>query len=375
MANPKTFTKQQISTTSDQDALQIKNVAGTVVGWIDSTGTGQGNLASGGGSGTPGGSDTQVQFNNTGSFGGSANLSWDNTNNQLSVGGVSSTTSAALTIVGAAAGNAASPIECHSSFANGVNLYTHSNTFFRAPSYTALRSRGTQLSPSLIQLNDQMSYFSSYGYDGSAYAQGATMEAFADETWSTSAHGTRLEFYVTTSTSTNSTLAMVIKNNKFIGINTSTPSALLSVGTALNSISPFQVDNNGNITEIVGTAATSGVSQSSPTHTLSGTYWTGAASATDSWTIQNVVANGTNGTSTLTFGHSGSTGTSSVSLPGPVTPGKFTVAGLPTGAEGQIAYATNGRKVGEGGGAGTGVPVYFSNGSWRVYSTDAPVAS
>lgn len=49
MANPKTFTKQSIITTSDQDALQIKNVEGTVVGWIDSTGTGQGNLASGGG--------------------------------------------------------------------------------------------------------------------------------------------------------------------------------------------------------------------------------------------------------------------------------------------------------------------------------------
>jgi hypothetical protein len=39
------------------------------------------------------------------------------------------------------------------------------------------------------------------------------------------------------------------------------------------------------------------------------------------------------------------------------------------------AYATNGRKVGEGAGAGTGVPVYYSNGSWRVYSTDAAVAA
>lgn len=34
-----------------------------------------------GGSGTPGGADTQVQFNNAGAFGGSANLTWDNTNN------------------------------------------------------------------------------------------------------------------------------------------------------------------------------------------------------------------------------------------------------------------------------------------------------
>lgn len=42
---------------------------------------------------------------------------------------------------------------------------------------------------------------------------------------------------------------------------------------------------------------------------------------------------------------------------------------------GSIAYASNGRKVGEGAGAGTGVPVYYSNGAWRVFSTDAPVSA
>ncbi len=55
--------------------------------------------------------------------------------------------------------------------------------------------------------------------------------------------------------------------------------------------------------------------------------------------------------------------------------GKYTVANLPTGVEGMTAYATNGRKVGQGVGAGTGVPVYFSASSWRVHSTDAAVAS
>jgi hypothetical protein len=61
---------------------------------------------------------------------------------------------------------------------------------------------------------------------------------------------------------------------------------------------------------------------------------------------------------------------------GPVdfNPG-YTVATLPSGSEGQQTYATNGRKVGEGSGSGTGVPVYFSNGQWRVYSTDAAVQS
>jgi hypothetical protein len=52
-----------------------------------------------------------------------------------------------------------------------------------------------------------------------------------------------------------------------------------------------------------------------------------------------------------------------------------TVSELPSGSEGWQAYATDGLKVGEISGSGTGVPVYYSNGSWRVYSTDQPVSS
>lgn len=40
---------------------------------------------SGGGGGTPGGSDTQVQFNDSGSFGGSVNFTWDDTNSIITL--------------------------------------------------------------------------------------------------------------------------------------------------------------------------------------------------------------------------------------------------------------------------------------------------
>lgn len=43
--------------------------------------------------------------------------------------------------------------------------------------------------------------------------------------------------------------------------------------------------------------------------------------------------------------------------------------------EGSIAFATNGRKHGEGAGAGTGVPCYYSHGFWRRYSDDTQVTS
>ena len=44
-------------------------------------------LGGGGGSGTPGGANTQVQFNSSGSFGGSANLTWDGANVQVGSSG------------------------------------------------------------------------------------------------------------------------------------------------------------------------------------------------------------------------------------------------------------------------------------------------
>lgn len=54
---------------------------------------------------------------------------------------------------------------------------------------------------------------------------------------------------------------------------------------------------------------------------------------------------------------------------------KYSVANLPVGVAGQIAFATNGRDSGEGVGAGTGVPVYFKNGNWYVFYTKAIVSS
>lgn len=61
-------------------------------------------------------------------------------------------------------------------------------------------------------------------------------------------------------------------------------------------------------------------------------------------------------------------------MQGPVGLQVIPFASLPTGKEGQVLFVSNGRKVGEGVGAGTGVPVYYSNGHWRVYSTDATVS-
>lgn len=63
------------------------------------------------------------------------------------------------------------------------------------------------------------------------------------------------------------------------------------------------------------TTATSGTTNASPLLEVAANYWTGAASAVDTWTIGSSLAAGTNGISTLTINHSGSTGNMVIALP------------------------------------------------------------
>jgi len=79
--------------------------------------------------------------------------------------------------------------------------------------------------------------------------------------------------------------------------------------------------------------------QSSPILTLAGTYWNGSASATDSWTVQDVVDD--SGDSTLVFTHTGFAGFDSVSMPGLISTGEAiaTLLGL-SGSTSGIATIT-----------------------------------
>lgn len=53
----------------------------------------------------------------------------------------------------------------------------------------------------------------------------------------------------------------------------------------------------------------------------------------------------------------------------------YTVATLPTGAAGKVAFASDGRKNGEGAGAGTGVMTFHDGTAWRACDTGATVAA
>lgn len=82
--------KAGLEITEADGTPDIKGVSKIVVsnGTLTDDGQGQVTLTTGGGGGTPGGSDTQVQFNDAGSsFGGDAGLVFNKTTNKLTVTG------------------------------------------------------------------------------------------------------------------------------------------------------------------------------------------------------------------------------------------------------------------------------------------------
>ena len=67
-----------------------------------------------------------------------------------------------------------------------------------------------------------------------------------------------------------------------------------------------------------------------------------------------------------------------MSVPVPVQTGSYTVAGLPSPGgyvAGAFSYAQNGRKAGEGVGAGTGCPVYASASGWLCFYNNLAVTA
>lgn len=89
----------------------------------------------------------------------------------------------------------------------------------------------------------------------------------------------------------------------------------------------------------VGTA-TSGANFASGNSTLTGSYWTGGAAASDTWTIADVLGAGTNPTSTLTVSHSGSPGTAIFALPAGSTSGGSAICTTSTGCTPKVADTT-----------------------------------
>jgi hypothetical protein len=108
-------------TTSGKVTLQAADAAGTYTltlptndgdsgQFLKTDGSGVLSWDAAGGGGTPGGSDTQVQFNDGGAFGGDADLTWDKTANLLTLGADASVRRRAAANLQLGAADAAAPV-------------------------------------------------------------------------------------------------------------------------------------------------------------------------------------------------------------------------------------------------------------------------
>jgi hypothetical protein len=134
---------------------------------------------------------------------------------------------------------------------------------------------------------------------------------------------------------------------------------------------------------LIGTNQSFGVASYFPSVNVSPSwYWggqyqvSGGVFAQDKWTVQDVVGSGNNGTSTLTFLHSGSSGTTRVSLPAPITLPSVLFANLPSVPDGTLVYCSDCKNVTDdttgtfdsvAAAGGHGTNVLRENGAWRVH--------
>lgn len=155
----------------------------------------------GGGGGTPGGSDTQVQYNSSGSFAGDAEFVWDATNKVLTIGD-----SSLIPTAGAqnyyVVGDGESP-----GFV-GVS-YGAFATFL-----TGFAADGTGASKTNVKNDMVLVRVRGRGWDGSAWTlTKAEMRLVADGDWASGDNPTRIELWTTPDGSGTLTLALTIGND------------------------------------------------------------------------------------------------------------------------------------------------------------------
>ena len=166
---------------------------------------------------TPGGATGNVQFNSAGTFAGSNNLFWDNTNNRLGIG-TASPTSLLHNV-----STASSPSGSDSQDNMFIDRYVGSSggTF----STVILRkARGSSTSPSAVQSSDGLGAFGFRGYGATGFSSGsrAFVGAIAAENWTDAAQGAYMTFNTTSNGTASGTERLRINNNGNILIGTTT---------------------------------------------------------------------------------------------------------------------------------------------------------
>jgi hypothetical protein len=141
-----------------------------------------------GGGGSPGGSDTEIQYNDAGSFDGTVGMNWDKTNEVLNLGGANTETTGAEDTLNLIPKTDAQTVR--------MRLFTYSDTL--APYIYGLRATGTKAAKTALATAKTLFAFGGQGWDGSGWTGFVALVRFrTTEAWSTIAHGAEIAFFGT----------------------------------------------------------------------------------------------------------------------------------------------------------------------------------
>jgi hypothetical protein len=180
----------------------------------DATLTGDGSLASplhviaSGTPGIPGGTQGDVQFNNSGTFAGDTDLTWDDANNVIELGGANWYT-------GASRKNSiqvtTTPVGASSNVILGHTYLDGTGNFTGVPTYGGDRAGGSKATPTAVLDNMGLARFVGGGYDGTALSgtSGQVVIRSAGN-WASGSHPTSEEIWTTPTGTTTRALALTV---------------------------------------------------------------------------------------------------------------------------------------------------------------------
>ena len=162
----------------------------------------------GGGGGTPGGSDTEVQYNDSGAFAGDAEFTWDELTKALGIGNPSLLPSISPDHTFWMVGDGVSPSQF---------MLAYGSSF--APFTTFMKADGSGATPTNVKDDQVIGRIRGRGYDGSGWTDTKLEIRFvADGDWGSGDTPTRIELWTCPDGSGTLTLAMTIGSDGNVNI-------------------------------------------------------------------------------------------------------------------------------------------------------------
>lgn len=176
---------------------------------------------------TGSGTATRVAFwDTTTDISSDSKFYWDNTNKGLAIGG---TTSTVISVFGVSA-----PFQQLITNDGGTGLTTATIGYTSSPTILIGFAEGTLASPNPVADTDVLGSIGAVGFEGATFSPAAVIDFTVQGAVDTDSVPTMMRFATTPVAGTNPLIAMVIDNQQFVGIGTSTPIVNLDVvGNAL----------------------------------------------------------------------------------------------------------------------------------------------